>query len=76
MVSEDSVAPWNTPCSQSKDSETSGTVVLRRPPKMIADSGTPSGSWYSGASMSTWSMGVQNREFGCAAGRPESGVQS
>ena len=23
-----------------------------------------------------WSMGVQNREFGCAAGRPESGVQS
>jgi hypothetical protein len=51
-------------------------VVLRRPPKTIADSGTPSGSLYSGATISHCSIGVQNREFGCAAGRPESGVQS
>ena len=61
---------------QPKDSETSGIVVLRRPPKTMASSGTPLGSSYSGASISTCLIGVQNRELGCAAGRPEAGVQS
>ena len=32
--------PW----IQSRDSVTSGTVVLRRPPKKIAEIGTPLGS--------------------------------
>src|SRR6516165_8379628 len=44
VVSEPSVAPRNTPCAQLKDWSTRGTVSLRRPPKMIAEIGTPSGS--------------------------------
>src|SRR5215471_16118895 len=44
VVSDPSVAPRNTPCAQLKDWSTRGTVSLRRPPKMIAEIGTPSGS--------------------------------
>src|SRR4051812_12232174 len=73
VVSEDSVAPRNTPCSQDSDSATNGTVVLRRPPKMMAEIGTPTGESYSGASTSHWVIGVQNRELGCAAGWPADG---
>src|SRR3712207_8685504 len=35
VVSDDSVAPMKTPWFQSRASVTSGTVVLRRPPKRI-----------------------------------------
>ena len=76
MVSDDSVAPMNTPCSQSRASVTSGIVVLRRPPNRIAEIGTPFGSSYSGARIGHCVIGVQNRLFGCAAGSSDSGVQS
>src|ERR671926_1691331 len=74
VVSELHVAPRNTPCCQSRACVTSGTVVLRRPPKMIALMGTPCGSWYSGARMSTFSVGVQNRLLGGLEGTPLFGV--
>src|SRR4051812_5244175 len=79
VFSEDSVAPRNVPCCQSNDSLTSGIVVLRRPPKRIAEIGTPLGSSHSGARIGHWLIGVQYREFGWAAGSPASpllGVQS
>src|SRR4028119_1261224 len=76
VVSEESVAPMNTPWFQSRASVTSGIVVLRRPPKRIAEIGTPFGSVYSGARVGHWVIGVQNREFGCDEGSSESGVQS
>src|SRR5580765_42414 len=75
VVSEESVAPMKTPWFQSLDSKTSGTVVLRRPPKRIAEMGTPLGSSYSGAIIGHWAAGVQKREFGWLDGSPDSGVQ-
>ena len=66
----------NTPCAQSRDSVTSGIVVLRRPPNRIAEIGTPSGSSYSGARIGHCVIGVQNRLFGCDDGSSDSGVQS
>ena len=44
VVSDERVAPMKVPWTQSRDSVTSGTVVLRRPPKKIAEIGTPLGS--------------------------------
>src|SRR3954471_11882891 len=76
VVSDDRVAPRYTPCVQSRASETSGIVVLRRPPNRIAEIGTPFGSSYSGASTGHWVIGVQNREFGWLDSSPLSGVQS
>ena len=74
--SEEMVAPMNTPCSQLCACATSGTLVARRPPKTIASSATPSGSSQPSAIVGHWSAATVNREFGWAAGRPESGVQS
>src|ERR671910_3831084 len=76
VVSDESVAPMNTPWVQSRDSVTNGTVVARRPPNRIAEIGTPRGSSYSGAMIGHWVIGVQNLEFGCDDGSSESGVQS
>ena len=76
VVSEESVAPMKTPCTQSRASVTSGIVVLRRPPKRIAEIGTPFGSSYSGARIGHWVIGVQNRLFGWLEGSSLSGVQS
>src|ERR671935_1349857 len=76
VVSTDIVAPRNTPCSQSNDSDTSGTTVARRPPNRKASIGTPFGSSHSGAIEGHWAAGAVNRAFGCAAGESESGVQS
>src|SRR6201993_3746997 len=76
VFSEAMLAPRNTPWSQSKDSVTSGTAEARRPPNKIAEIGTPAGSSHSGAMIGHWSAGVVNREFGCAAGSGEPGVQS
>src|ERR1700712_1742153 len=76
VVSEESVAPMNTPWFQSRASLTSGMVVLRRPPNRIAEIGTPRGSVYSGARIGHWVIGVQNRLFGWLEGSAESGVQS
>jgi hypothetical protein len=76
VVSDDSVAPRKTPCCQSRDSVTSGIVVRRRPPKKIAEIGTPRGSSHSGAMIGHCPAGVQKREFGCADTSSDSGVQS
>src|SRR6195952_5691534 len=76
VVSEESVAPMNTPWFQSRASLTSGMVVFRRPPKRMAEIGTPRGSVYSGARIGHWSIGVQNRLFGWLEGSSDSGVQS
>src|SRR5919198_5464585 len=76
VVSEDSVAPMKVPCCQSRDSVTSGIVVARRPPKKIAEIGTPFGSSHSGARIGHCDIGVQYREFGCEDSSSESGVQS
>ena len=63
VVSDESVAPINTPWVQDRDCITNGMVVFRRPPKMIAEIGTPAGSSHSGAMIGHWPAGVQNREF-------------
>ena len=76
VVSDERVAPMNVPCTQSRDSVTSGTVVPRRPPKKIAEIGTPAGSSYSGARIGHCSMGVQYREFAWELGSSLDGVQS
>ena len=59
VVSEESVAPMKVPWTQSRDSVTSGIVEARRPPKKIAEIGTPLGSLYSGARIGHCSIGVQ-----------------
>ena len=59
VVSDESVAPRKVPWVQSRASNTSGTVVLRRPPNRIASIGTPRGSSYSSARMSHCLIGVQ-----------------
>ena len=66
----------NTPWRQLRASNTSGTVVARRPPNRNAEIGTPFGSSHSGAITGHCDAGTQNREFGCAAGASASGVQS
>src|SRR3954452_7834536 len=76
VVSDDSVAPMKVPCTQSRASVTRGIVVLRRPPKKMAEIGTPFGSSYSGARIGHWLIGVQKRLFGWLEGSAESGVQS
>ena len=70
------IEPRNTPCCQSKDSVTSGTLVARRPPKRMAEIGTPAGSSHSGAIDGHWAAATVNRALGWAAGVPDSGVQS
>src|SRR5262245_28976851 len=76
VVSEPQAEPRNTPCSQSNASFTSGIVLGRRPPKRIADSGTPSGFCQSGSMTGHCEAGAVKREFGCAPFRPLSGVHS
>src|SRR5436309_1612704 len=51
-------------------------VVARRPPKMSASIGTPSAFSQSGSIVGHCEAGALKREFGCAALRPQSGVQS
>src|SRR5262245_43993452 len=76
VVSELMIEPRNTPWSQSNDSVTSGTLVARRPPKRMAEIGTPCGSSHSGAIDGHGDAGVVNRALGWAAGASDSGVQS
>src|SRR5919106_5550823 len=76
VVSELMIDPRNTPCVQSNDSVTSGTLVARRPPNRMAEMGTPSGSSHSGAIDGHCEAGVVNRALGWAAGAALSGVQS
>src|SRR5579871_4866414 len=74
VVSEPIVAPISTPCTQLVDSSTSGIVVARRPPKIMAEIGTPSGSSACGESAGLLVIGVVKRLFGCAALAPEPAV--
>ena len=76
VVSEETLAPRNTPCSQSVDWVTSGTVEARRPPNRIAEIGTPAGSSQLGAIDGHCAAGAVNRALGCAAGWSAAGVQS
>src|SRR5256714_8386134 len=68
VVSAPAVAPRYTPCVQLKDSTTSGTVVVRRPPKRIAEIGTPRGSAAARESVDRLRIGAVKRLFGWAAG--------
>src|SRR6478672_6534579 len=67
------IEPRNTPCSQSLASVTRGTVVRRRPPKRMAEIGTPLGSSHSGAIDGHCDAGAVKRAFGWAAGVSTSG---
>src|SRR6266851_3463324 len=71
VVSEPIVAPRYTPCAQSNDSRTSGTVVARRPPKIIAEIGTPLGSSASGVYAGLLVIGQVKRLLGWAAVCPD-----
>src|ERR1700685_4650786 len=68
VVSLAIVAPTKTPCCQSNDSYTSGATRARRPPKMNAEIGTPSGASQFGEILGYLFAGTVNRAFGCAAG--------
>src|ERR1035438_9515592 len=74
VVSLLTVAPRNAPCCQLKASVTSGTIPARLPPNRMASMGTPLGSSHSGAITGHCAAAQVNREFGCAAFLPESGV--
>src|SRR5580704_7627083 len=75
VVSDAMIEPRKTPWAQSKDSVTSGTTERRRPPKRMAEMGTPFGSSHSGAQAGFWAAETVKRAFGCEAGVPLSGVQ-
>src|SRR5512143_2153210 len=67
VVSEPMVAPRKVPWVQLKDWSTSGTVLARRPPKMMALMGTPRGSEANRESAGLLSIGAVKRLFGWAA---------
>src|ERR1700735_1414181 len=68
VVSEAMVAPTNTPCCQSRDWYTSGATRARRPPKIIAEMGMPSGSSQCAEIDGDCFAATVYRELGCAAG--------
>src|SRR5580692_1020043 len=72
VVSDPIVAPMYTPELQLKAWKTSGMVVARRPPKMMALIGTPFGSSHDGSMVGHCDAGAVKREFGCAAFAPVS----
>ena len=57
------VAPMNTPWFQLRACATSGTFVARRPPKRIAEIGTPAGLSHSSEIEGHCSAGAVKREF-------------
>src|SRR6516165_9994459 len=65
------IEPMNTPWRQSKASVIRGTTEDLRPPKSIAEIGTPEGSYHSGAIAGSCDAGVQELPFQsvtCAGG--------
>src|SRR5438067_1407468 len=76
VVSEAMVAPTKTPWFQSNAWKTSGIVLLRRPPKMMALIGTPAPFSTSGSRTGLFRIGVAKRLLGCAAFSFEAGDQS
>src|SRR4051812_40389168 len=75
VVSEESVAPRNTPGCQLRAWKTRGTVRWRRAPKRMAVIGTPSGSCQCGEMDGHCAAGVVKRLFGWAAFSLDAGVQ-
>ncbi len=75
VPSEATLEARNTPWFQSKASVTSGTALARRPPKRMAEIGTPAGSSHSAAMDGHCRAGAVKRALGWAAGSLESGVQ-
>ena len=75
VVSEPIRAPMKTPWAQLKLSRTSGMRVVRRPPKMMAEMGTPCGWSAPSSSMGELMIDAVNRELGWAALVPSAGVQ-
>src|SRR5665647_360408 len=71
VTSEPTTDPINVPCAQLMAWYTSGMVLGRRPPKRIAEIGTPFGSSQAGSIQGHWNAGAVKRAFGCAAGLPE-----
>ena len=49
---------------------------MRRPPKMMASTGTPSGFSHSGSMHGQFRAGAVKRALGCEEGLPQPGVQS
>src|SRR5450432_797026 len=76
VVSDPSVAAMYTPSRQLFASVTSGTVVVRRPPKMNASIGTPSGSSHFGSIDGHCAAPTVKRALACAAVRPLAGDHS
>src|SRR5512144_1263988 len=68
------IEPRKVPCRQENASFTRGTTPARRPPKRIAEIGTPAGFSHSGEITGHWRAGVVKRALGCAALRPLLGV--
>src|ERR1700687_531922 len=68
VVSRAMLTPTKTPCCQPKDSYTSGATRARRPPKMNAEMGTPSGASHFGEILGDWLAGTVYRALGWAAG--------
>src|SRR3984893_14157621 len=68
VVSDAIVAPTYTPCCQLNDSYTSGASRARRPPKINAEIGTPSGSSQRGEIDGAWVAGPVYRALACGAG--------
>src|SRR5687768_16920765 len=76
VISEPIVAAAYTPNCQLNDCTTSGVTLLRRPPKMNAEIGTPFGSLYAGSADGHCEIGAVKRLFGWAAFLSPPGVQS
>ncbi len=68
VVSEAAEAPTKTPWLQSLDWYTSGAREARRPPKRMAEMGTPPGSSIISDQEGSWRAVTVKRELGCAAG--------
>src|SRR6266568_6045820 len=66
-VADAIVAPTNTPCCQLNDSYTRGATRARRPPKINAEIGTPSGASHFGEMLGDCCAGTVYRALGCAA---------
>ena len=75
VVSEATEAPTNTPWVQSRASITRGATFALRPPKTMAEIGTPCGSSNFGEMLGHWLAGAVKRLLGCAAFSLLAGVQ-
>src|SRR5688572_9822676 len=71
VVSDAMIEPRKTPCCHEYASVINGTTDERRPPKRIAEIGTPFGSCHSAAIAGSCAAGAVNLALGCAAGVSE-----